>query len=239
MAEAWSRVMPGIAADKSLSKTALRVAIALGKYVDEFWFCFPSQDQIAADCNMARQTAWRGIKELSDRGWLTITPARNARGRFLHNTYSFRLPPDYHVTHGGDTVDPESHSPCNENAPSMSPTGVTHHVTHGGDANCPLELPIIKQPIAENDFFEGKERQSLIGSGKLLAKHLEESKGLGSKAAWVIASRTAYHVLEAMEQDLEAGKPMDEWQQRIDAMVKDERKPKPKGGPHYATGFQP
>jgi hypothetical protein len=86
------------AADTGLSRIALRVLVALCRYVDAKGLCYPSQSTIAKTMNVRRESVNRALKELMQRGYLqTSGQPRGSRGRMgaLQYLVQYDVPPSF------------------------------------------------------------------------------------------------------------------------------------------------
>ncbi len=83
----FARVPPGAAMDKSLSKAALKVLIALCGHADSNDLCRPTQARLAQVSNLSRQHVNRALQELCGRGWIILAGQRRGRGKWPSNVY--------------------------------------------------------------------------------------------------------------------------------------------------------
>lgn len=73
--------------DRTLSKAALKVLIALCGHADSNDLCYPTQVRIAQVSCLSRQHVNKALKELCNRGWVILVGKRRGRGRWPRNIY--------------------------------------------------------------------------------------------------------------------------------------------------------
>ncbi|MEX0297789.1 MAG: helix-turn-helix domain-containing protein [Kordiimonas sp.] len=83
----FARVPPSAAMDKTLSKAALKVLIALCGHADRNDLCRPTQSRLALASNLSRQHVNRALQELCSQGWITLAGKRRGSGRWPSNVY--------------------------------------------------------------------------------------------------------------------------------------------------------
>ena len=126
----FARVPPGAAMDKTLSKAALKVLIALCGHADSKDICRPTQTRLALVSSLSRQHVNRAIQELCERGWITLVGKRAGRGRRPSNVYKINF--DTHVCHSSDS------SPCHQRGDAEIVTAQVTRPRHlNGDTNKP------------------------------------------------------------------------------------------------------
>jgi helix-turn-helix protein len=89
MTEPWSRVPARAAADVGLSRPALRILVALGRFVDGTGRAFPSLATLSQEAGIGRHKLPKLIGELERRGYLTRQHRRRAEdsGDFTSTIY--------------------------------------------------------------------------------------------------------------------------------------------------------
>ncbi|NVJ98160.1 MAG: helix-turn-helix domain-containing protein [Alphaproteobacteria bacterium] len=107
----FARVPPGAAMDKSLSKAALKVLIALCGHANPKNLAWPSQSTIAIKSGISRQRVNAALQELCDRQWIVLVKKRKNRRQWSPNLYeiNFDRPlddilPNQQCHHMDDTV---------------------------------------------------------------------------------------------------------------------------------------
>lgn len=83
----FARVPPGAAMDKSLSKAALKVLIALCGHANPKNLAWPSQSKIAAKSALSRQRVNAALQELCNRKWIILLEQRNNPCKWSPNLY--------------------------------------------------------------------------------------------------------------------------------------------------------
>ena len=96
---------------KTGSPTRKLILLMLADRSNEDGLCYPSQNKIAEDCELSRETVNRQIKELEKMGFLEIIN-RVVDGVKLPNHYKLNLTPHVILNHRGS--DGESHKPINK-----------------------------------------------------------------------------------------------------------------------------
>jgi hypothetical protein len=74
---------------KQASGNDLKVLIYIATYIGDNLTAFPTEERIAEDCNLCLDTVRASVAHLRDMAAIDVFKARNPRGRFLHNVYSF------------------------------------------------------------------------------------------------------------------------------------------------------
>jgi hypothetical protein len=127
-AGAYSRVPVRAAGDGALSRTALRVLVALGKFADGGGRAWPSLATLASLTGVDRRKMPGCIAELERSGYVTRTRKRDAAGDFTSNDYVIQYsdgvaPPQ--VTPSTSRGDTRSTSRDDTVSPPQGTRGVT------------------------------------------------------------------------------------------------------------------
>jgi hypothetical protein len=90
----WCRASTAANADKRLRAGAIRVLNGLGRFADEFGYCFPSVETIAAACAMSERQVRYHLRTLEQFGYIEIDPRlRSKAGGSGSNGYQLLFPP--------------------------------------------------------------------------------------------------------------------------------------------------
>jgi hypothetical protein len=117
--------------------------------------CFPSQDTLAADCEVPRSTLNVYLKELEDMG-LIAREQRRERGsnRMDRTRYRFPFEPDFPAETAEKPTPESGHGPESRNPPKPSPENGKSHVQN-------LDSNPVREPVKETSKERegGRDRQ--------------------------------------------------------------------------------
>jgi hypothetical protein len=94
--ERYSRVPTRAAGDSDLSRTALRVLVAIGRYVNRHGRAIPALATLATMTGLDRRNLPAAIRELEERGYLSRVRRRDEKGDYTSTEYAIDFGP------GGD-----------------------------------------------------------------------------------------------------------------------------------------
>ncbi|WP_052085719.1 helix-turn-helix domain-containing protein [Clostridium sp. HMP27] len=123
--------------DSSLTLSSKAIYAYLCSYAGNESSAFPSVKLIKHELGISKDTFYKYIKELIDKGYIVITQQRGEKGKFSHNVYSIEVSPRPKIpspktpdTDSPDTVTPE---------PVISDTtsnNTTNNNTTSNSSNC-------------------------------------------------------------------------------------------------------
>lgn len=140
--------------------------------------CFPSQDTLAADCEVPRSTLNVYLKELEDMG-LIAREQRRERGsnRMDRTRYRFPFEPDFPAEKEEKPTPESGHGPESRNPPKPSPENGKSHVQN-------LDSNPVREPVKETSKERegGRDRQE--GQQEVQAPGHAETPASIERAFW-------------------------------------------------------
>ncbi|HZL58982.1 MAG TPA: helix-turn-helix domain-containing protein [Stellaceae bacterium] len=169
----YSRVPIRAAADRDLSGSALRVLIALGRFVNSDGECWPSIKTLAVAANLDRRHVPRSLRQLERAGFIVRKSRIDAAGDRGSNIYTVSFDPDTALgvtspgdtssTTHGETVSPSpalgvtspGDTSSTTHGDTVSPHEAIPGVTMGGALSIPtVEAPNLSIPKVRDDGFD-------------------------------------------------------------------------------------